>query len=130
MVSGMPNISVKRLIKKAVASPAPCHSLGFRGRVKKKKESRITAVLTTTVGQFPYHSSKDMLDGDLVTALPQLKRNEPTVRITTTVQILFRWLIMPSKYFADTGHRDPFQASCCKFCSYQPQAVHRPQARS
>src|SRR3989304_560729 len=106
MVSGMPNISVKRLIKKAVASPAPCHSLGFRGRVKKKKESRITAVLTTTVGQFPYHSSKDMLDGDLVTALPQPKKNEHTRRIPPTVRSLFRSFIMPSKVFVDAGHRD------------------------
>ncbi len=44
MVKGMPNISVKRLIKKAEVSPAPRQSSGLRGRVRKNMKKSMTVV--------------------------------------------------------------------------------------
>src|ERR671919_1616258 len=81
----MPNISVKRLIKKAAVSPAPFHSPGRRGRVKKKKNKTKNKLVVKTTGQFPYHRSKDISSSGPVTALEKSRKAEliRTVTITT-----------------------------------------------
>src|ERR687891_1138845 len=72
----MPNISVKRLIKKAAVSPAPFHSPGRRGRVKKKKNKTKNKLVVKTTGQFPYHRSKDISSSGPVTALEKSRKAE------------------------------------------------------
>src|SRR3989338_1202688 len=108
----MPNISVKRLIKKAVVMPVSCHSRGLRGRVKKKKETRMTEVLMTTAGQFPYHFSNGIFDGELLTALQKPKKNKPTIRMTTPIRNVclmsspFPWFILIPPDLPQTGADD------------------------
>src|SRR3990172_1115893 len=89
----MPNISVKRLIKKAAVSPAPFHSFGLRGRVKKNRKNKKTTVIMITVGQFPYHLSKDICSSLVTTALEKsmradLIRNTTIITCTITRAIL------------------------------------------
>ena len=44
----------------------------------------------TTAGQFPYHFSNGIFDGELLTALQKPKKNKPTIRITTAIKaVLF-----------------------------------------
>src|SRR3970040_980769 len=84
MVSGIPNISVKSEMKKAVASPAFRHSPRRRGRVKPSTHRVKSPATSRPARQSPYQDSKGILwrPGTSRRVRANSQRPTPTTRPT------------------------------------------------